>query len=94
MGKRGPATGAKYGRRPVIAGGIVVLNDRELVSAQRFCDRLDAVLAQIDRGDYPADLLAPQVRDKLREYTEAVQHSVIAGIERFYEKNRYEQDSE
>ncbi|MBC7808879.1 MAG: hypothetical protein H7145_22325 [Akkermansiaceae bacterium] len=90
MGKRGPSPGAKYSRRAPAAGDIVISNNRQLVHAQHFCDRLDAVLVQIERGDYPADLLAPQVLDKLHQYTEAVQHSIIEGIERFYDKNRYE----
>lgn len=90
MGKRGPSPGAKYSRRPLTAGEIVISNSRQLVNAQHFCDHLDAVLEQIERGDYPADLLTPQVLEKLHQYAEAVQHSVIEGIERFYDKNRYE----
>ena len=90
MGKRGPSPGAKYSHRPPTAGDIVISNNRQLVNAQHFCDRLDAVLIQIERGDYPADLLVPQVREKLHQYTEAVQQSIIEGIERFYDKNRYE----
>ncbi|MBC8137016.1 MAG: hypothetical protein H8F28_14135 [Fibrella sp.] len=90
MGKRGPTIGAKYSRRPLAAGDIVISNNRQLVRAQHFCDRLDAVLIQIERDEYPADLLSPQVVEKLHQYTEAVQRSIIEGIERFYDKNRYE----
>ena len=90
MGKRGPSPGAKYKRRPLAGGSVVVVNDRQLLDAQHFCDRLDAVLAQIERGDYPAELLTPRVRERLRLSAEAVQHSVIAGIERFLDKNRYD----
>lgn len=84
MGKRGPAPGTKYTRRLLTAGDIVVSNNQQLVNAQHFCDHLDAVLKQIERREYPADLLAPHVAEKLHEYTEAVQSSVIEGIERFY----------
>ena len=92
MGKRGPASGTKYVRRPVVAEKIVVVSQRELLEAQHFSERLDAVLQQIDRGDFPAELLTPRVRERLRVSAEAVQHSVIAGIERFLDKHRYEQD--
>lgn len=84
MGKRGPSPGAKYIRRAQTAGDVVILNERELRKAQRFNEHLDAVLAQVEGGDYPADLLSPQMREKLRESAEAVQASVIEGIERFY----------
>lgn len=90
MGKRGPSPGAKYSRRPLSGGDIVISTNSQLVDAQHFCDRLDALLSQIERGEYPAGLLAPQVAEKLHQYTEAAQHSVIEGIERFYDKNRYE----
>ncbi len=93
MGKRGPAPGTKYIRRATIVGSITIMNTRELVAAQHFCDHLDAVLTQLDRGEYPAFLLASPMREKLRQTAEAVQNSVIGGIERFYDK-RYAQNGE
>ncbi|MBC8143614.1 MAG: hypothetical protein H7Y38_19460 [Armatimonadetes bacterium] len=86
MGKRGPAPGAKYTRRATIVGSITIVNNSELVAAQHFCDHLDALLTQLDRGEYPAFMLASPMREKLRLSAEAVHNSVIGGIERFYDK--------
>ena len=84
MGKRGPTPGTRYGRRANLAGSISILTDRELVAAQHFCDHLNAVLTQLERGEYPVPLLKSPVRERLHKTAESVHHSIIGGIEAYY----------
>jgi hypothetical protein len=80
MGKRGPKPGTTYNTRPTAAHPLRVENDKQLVMAQHFTERIERLLAEIDGHHYPVSQLDLRLVRRLVQVLEAVQSAVIDGI--------------
>jgi hypothetical protein len=84
MGKRGPKPGAKYHKRVRVTRTLSVASERQLVAAQRFNDRLDRWMVELERADqFPLSELEPVLRERFLEAAGQLQGVVIEGIYRY-----------
>ena len=80
MGKRGPKPGTTYNTNPTAAHPLRVENDKQLVTAQHFSDRIERLLSEIDGLHYPASQIDIRLLRRLIQTLESVQSAVIDGI--------------
>lgn len=83
MGVRGPKPGTKYHKRVTIAPPVPIRSDGQLREAQRFNDHIENVMERLEENRFPFDHLNPRLISRFREYTEAIQDAVLAGIEHY-----------
>lgn len=80
MGKRGPKMGTTYNTSPTAAHPLCVEDDKQLVTAQHFSDRIECLLTEIDGLRYPVGQIDIRLVRRLIQTLEAVQSAVIDGI--------------
>ncbi|MES2461188.1 MAG: hypothetical protein V4671_11455 [Armatimonadota bacterium] len=80
MGKRGPKPGTTYNTRPTATHPLRVENDKQLVLAQHFTERIERLIAEIDKQHYPVSHTDLHLVRRLVQTLEAVQSAVIDGI--------------
>jgi hypothetical protein len=85
MGKRGPQPGTKYRKRALTTPRVAISTDAQLVAAQRFNERLDAVLDYVDNHLYPVNKVDARLIARLQGAAEVIQGAVCEGISAYYE---------